>query len=314
MAFIHEHQIVTFEGFNGDLFITHLIAQLIYIDDFDGAARRALSLVEELRETEARQAQLLQMLTAQPFVGRKQDNLVGIYVAAPCLEVLQVLANIDVQQQSLAAAGGIPESNLVQVVHLEIAEGFRAFFGAVARHFFVQAIEQVLAVVEVPVQIQLGEQQREVLEVLHLQFVAFQLVALGSDGLPVRNNIQVVAPQVGLGHLVGIEQASGQFMEELGLAVLIDAFEAVVAKAHLERRKRAALKEAQHPAVEHQFLMEAALLCCGFWGRFILRRHRRPPDFSFAATNDQSHSEKVCLARCGIFQIRFQRAPWLSRW
>src|SRR3546814_18143955 len=42
--------------------------------------------------------------------------------------------------------------------------------------------------------------------------------------------------------------------------VLVDALEAVIAQAHLECRQRAALKETQHPAVEHQFLMEAALL------------------------------------------------------
>src|SRR5690606_11280704 len=76
----------------------------------------------------------------------------------------------------------------------------------------------------------------------------------------VGDDVQVVASQVGLGHLVGIEQASDQFVEELGLAVLVDALKAVIAQAHLECRQRAALKEAQHPAVEHQFLMEAALL------------------------------------------------------
>src|SRR5574338_569239 len=93
-----------------------------------------------------------------------------------------------------------------------------------------------------------------------MQFVAFQLVALGGDGLPVRDYVQVVAPQVGLGHLIGIEQASDQFVEELGLAVLVDALKTVIAQTHLECRQLAALKETQHPAIEHQFLMEAALL------------------------------------------------------
>ena len=81
------------------------------------------------------------MLTAQPFVGREQDDLARVVIAAPRLEVVQVLADVDVQQQGLAAAGGIPEGDLVQVVRLEIAERFRAGLGAVARHFLVQAIE-----------------------------------------------------------------------------------------------------------------------------------------------------------------------------
>ena len=101
------------------------------------------------------------MLTAQPFVGREQDDLVGKVIThlptTARLEVVQILAKVDMHQQGLAAAGGIPEGDLVQVVRLEIAERFRAGLGAVARHFLVQTIEQVLTVVEVPVQIQLGE-------------------------------------------------------------------------------------------------------------------------------------------------------------
>jgi hypothetical protein len=49
-------------------------------------------------------------------------------------------------------------------------------------------------------------------------------------------------------------------MEKPCLAILIDPLEAVIAQAHLECRQRAAMKEAQQPAVEYQFLMEAALL------------------------------------------------------
>ena len=102
--------------------------------------------------------QLLQVLTAQALVGREQNDLVGIDTGHTLLEVMQILTDIDVQQQRLAAAGGVPEGDLVQIIRLEIAERFRARLGAVARHFLVQAIEQVLTVVEVPVQIQLGEQ------------------------------------------------------------------------------------------------------------------------------------------------------------
>src|SRR5690606_4857264 len=109
------------------------------------------------------------------------------------------------------------------------------------------------------VEIQLGEQQREVLEVLHLQFVALQLVALGGNGLPVGDDVQVVAPQVRFRHPVGIEQTPRQLVEEAGLSILVDALEAVIAQALLERRQRAALKEPQYPAVQHQLLMEAAL-------------------------------------------------------
>src|SRR3546814_14487728 len=61
----------------------------------------------------------------QPLVGREQDDLARIVIVSLRLEVVQVLADVDVQQQGLAAAGGIPEGDLVQVVRFEIAERFR---------------------------------------------------------------------------------------------------------------------------------------------------------------------------------------------
>jgi hypothetical protein len=113
-----------------------------------------------------------------------------------------------------------------------------------------------LATVEIPIQIQLGQQQRQILEILHLQGMAFQLIALLGNSLPVGDNVQVVAPQLGLRHLVWVEQASGQFVKKLGLAVFVDAFKTIIAQAQLERRQRAALKETQRPTVKHQLLMK----------------------------------------------------------
>ncbi len=140
VAFVHQHQVVAFKGLDRHRLLAHLIAQLVDVDDFDGAARRGLRFVEMLRKTKARQMQLVQVLARQAFVGREQDDLVGVVVAPARLEVVQVLMNVHVQQQRLAAAGGIPEGDLVQVIRLEIAERLRAVLGAVARHFLVQAV------------------------------------------------------------------------------------------------------------------------------------------------------------------------------
>ena len=52
------------------------------------------------------------MLTTQPFVGREQDDLARVVITAPRLKVVQVLADVDVQQQRLAAAGGIQKAIL----------------------------------------------------------------------------------------------------------------------------------------------------------------------------------------------------------
>ena len=59
----------------------------------------------------------------------------------------------------------------------------------------------------------------------------------------------------------GLDHAGGAVVHGLaGLAVVVDAFVPVFAQAFLKRGKRSTLEMAEHPAVEHQLLMEAALL------------------------------------------------------
>src|SRR5690606_23572699 len=62
------------------------------------------------------------------------------------------------------------------------------------------------------------------------------------------------------GDPVHIEQVARQLVEELGLAVVVDALVPVIAKPRLQRHQAVAVEMAQHPAVQHQFLMERALL------------------------------------------------------
>ncbi|MNP14192.1 hypothetical protein D3C76_1065050 [compost metagenome] len=91
-----------------------------------------------------------------------------------------------------------------------------------------------MPLVEVPIQINLSEQQRQVLEVLHLQLVAFKLVALSSDTLPVTDDVQVVATQIGFRDTVNLEQVAPELVEEQRLAILVDAFVLVLAQANLQ--------------------------------------------------------------------------------
>ena len=260
VAFVYQHEVVALESLDGDRLVAHLVAELVDVDDFDGAARGRLGLVEVLCETEARQVQLFQVLARQTFVGRQQDDLVRVVLALTSLEITQVLLDVDVQQQRLAAAGGIPEGDLVQIVGVEVLEGLGTGFCPVANHLGVQAVQQVLPMVEVPVQVDLGEQQREVLEVLHVQLMPLQLVALGGDALPMGDDVQVIAAQVGFADAVHVEQVACQLVEELGLPILVDAFKAVFSQPLLECSEAAPLEKPQHPAVEHQLLVEVAFL------------------------------------------------------
>ena len=80
---------------------------------------------------------------------------------------MQILLDIDMEQQGLAAARCAPERNLVQIIGGVIAKLLCAFFGAVSGHFSVQAVQQILPPVEKPVEIDFAEQQAEILKILH---------------------------------------------------------------------------------------------------------------------------------------------------
>jgi hypothetical protein len=77
--------------------------------------------------------------------------------------------------------------------------------------------------------------------------------------------VQVVAAQVSFRHRIHLEQVARQRMKELRLSILVDALVPVIAKPKLQGAEAVPLEETQHPAVEYQFLVEAARV-----GFFIL--------------------------------------------
>ena len=262
MPFIDQHQIVAFKGFHRDRLVAHLVAQLVDVDDLNKAY--GFVLIKELRTTKARQLQFLQMLARQAFIGREQNDLVRVSVLATVLEVMQVLVDVDVQQQGFAAAGGVPECQLVQFIRIKWLKAMlglvvRHQSGVVGLHSFIQAIQQLLALVEIPVQVNLGEQQREILEILHVEHGAFHLVAALGDGIPMLHDVQVVTAQIVRADAIHFKQILVQFVEKPGLAVLVDAFVPVFTEAELQGVQGAAFEKAHHPLVEHQLLVEAAL-------------------------------------------------------
>lgn len=181
----------------------------------------------------------------------------------PRLEVVQVLEDVDMQDQRLAAAGRVPEGELVQVVGGVVLELLSFGVSSILGHLGVQAVEQALPTVEIPVEVDLGEQQRQVLEIFHRQQFARRGIAAMGDLLPLRYDVQVIAAQLGFGDPVHVEQVARQLVEELRLAVIVDALVPVIAKPRLQSHQAAAMEMAQHPAVQHQLLMERPLLLRG---------------------------------------------------
>jgi hypothetical protein len=106
----------------------------------------------------------------------------------PRLVVVQVLEDVDVEEERLAAAGGVPKSEAVKVVGREGLETHLVLVGVEGLERGVEAVEELLAAAEIPIEVDLGEEEGEVLEILELEDVAFALVAGGGDGLPVADN------------------------------------------------------------------------------------------------------------------------------
>ena len=173
VAFVDQHQIVALEGIDGDGLVAHLVLELVDVEDLDRlpGEQSASVLVEQLRR-DARRLELAQVLLAQPLVGREQDDAVQLAPPAVFLQVVLVLKDVGVHQQRLAAAGGAPVGELVELrpglgrlVEGRDLVGLR-LVRVVGGDLRVQRREQRLRVAEVAVEVDLGEEQRQVLEVL----------------------------------------------------------------------------------------------------------------------------------------------------
>ena len=97
------------------------------------------------------------MLLRKPFVGRKQEDTVQLAPPAVLSQGVLVLQDIGVHQQGLAAAGGHPEGDLVElrpglsgfVEGLDLVS--LALVRVVGGHLHVQLREQRLGITEIAV-------------------------------------------------------------------------------------------------------------------------------------------------------------------
>ncbi len=112
------------------------------------------------------------MLLRQPLVGRKQQDAVQLATPTVLLQSVLVLEDVGVHQERLAAAGGAPVGQLV-----ELRPGISAtveghdlvglwLVRVINGHLRVQRREQCLGIAEVAVEVDLGEEQGQVLEIL----------------------------------------------------------------------------------------------------------------------------------------------------
>src|SRR5690606_11539903 len=116
VAFVDEDEVVPLEGIDGDRLVAHLVLELRDLDDLDRLARKEPPpLLAEDFGLNARPFELAQMLLRKPLVGRKQNDTVQRLRSPMRFEIALVLQDVRVHEQRLAAAGGHPEGDLVEL-------------------------------------------------------------------------------------------------------------------------------------------------------------------------------------------------------
>ena len=232
MAFVHKDEVVSLESFDRDRLIAHLVGELVDVDDFEGALEGAgFVFLEVADEAETGELGLAQVLGGQTLVGCEQDDLIREHAFTPRLVVVQVLEDVDVEEERLAAARGVPKSEAVEIVGGEGRETHLGLVGVKSNERGVEAVEELRTAAEIPIEVDLGEEEREVLEILELKDVTLALVAGGGDGLPMANDGEIVAAQLWLGDTVDVEQVGGELVKKQRLPVLVQAFPAILAEA-----------------------------------------------------------------------------------
>ena len=112
------------------------------------------------------------MLLREPFVGCQEED--AVQLAPPTMpgQGFLILQNVDVHQQRLPAAGRHPEGELVELwpsLHRLVERRDPVSLGLVrivGVHLLIQLHKQRIGVAKVAVQIDLGEEQGQVLEIL----------------------------------------------------------------------------------------------------------------------------------------------------
>ena len=139
-------------------------------------------------------------------------------------EVVLKLQDVDVHDQRLAAAGGDPDRQLVQVGFVEGLDFFPLGELEVFIEFGAEGVEvgaERGSVGKVAVQVVFGEQQDQVLEIKRVEGVAAAVAAFG-DAPPMADNVVVIAPERVIAHRPLLERLVEQFVEKQGVIFFIE--------------------------------------------------------------------------------------------
>ena len=221
-------------------------------------------LAEDLR-LDPRRLELAQVLAREPFVRGQQDDAVEAAGAGAAVAHRQapVLEEVGVHEQGLAAAGGHPERQLVELPRsfgfggglVEQGDAVGLRLALVERgDVRVQRREQRPRVTEPAVEVDLGKEQGEVLEVLPddrgVATGDALLVQAGGDGDDRLIVLQQHLVRQGRPPLPGQVQAQGA-MEAVDV-VLVHPFERFLAQVLGKLVEALDAEQPEEPLVQHQ--------------------------------------------------------------
>ena len=264
MPLVDQHEVVPLERLHGDRPVSHLVPELRDLQDLDRlAGEESPALLAEDLRLDPRRLELAQVLAREPFVRGQQDDAVEVAGAAVARGQAPVLEDVGVHEQRLAAAGGHPERQLVELrrsvafggslVERGDAVGLRLAF-VECGDACVQRREQRTRVAEPAVEVDLGEEQGEVLEVLPddrgLAAGDALLVEAGGDGDDRLIVLKKRLVRQGRPPLPGQVQAQGA-MEAVDV-VLVQPFERFVAQVLGKPVEAFGAEQAEKPLVQHQ--------------------------------------------------------------
>lgn len=171
MAFIHEHKVVPLEAIHRHGLVFGLVGKLVHVDDFHRLlgehAHLAAAVLIEKFGVDAAEAELVKVLEAHSVLGGEQDDLVQLMPATCLRQVVQVLHEVDVHLQRLAAARGLPEAEFFESGFLEGIDPIDPLLvGIEVLQMIVQRLQQLCRAGEIPVRADLREEPGPMLAML----------------------------------------------------------------------------------------------------------------------------------------------------
>lgn len=122
MPLVNKDQIIAFKRVHRDRLVSRRFSELVYVDDVDATTLKFKThrgVFVEQRRLDSGKFEFLLMLSRQALIRSQKDDSVQIFEYVRFSRVVQVLSDMTVHQQRLAAARSHPKGYFVEIVFRE---------------------------------------------------------------------------------------------------------------------------------------------------------------------------------------------------